>query len=313
MARFLVTGGAGFVGSHIAEELVRQNNEVVIVDNFFDSKKDSMESFIDKIEFHEGDIRDKKLIDKITKDVDFILHQAARRSVPTSLKEPFEYNDVNINGTLNILEAARKNNVKRVVFASSSSVYGDVKEFPQRETMLPDPRSPYALTKLTGEHYLKIYYKLYGLETVSLRYFNVFGLRQDPNSQYAVVIPLFIKAISNNQQPVIFGDGSQSRDFTYVGNVVEGNLKACTAKKEDAAGQVFNLADGNSISVNQIAEKINKLLGKNVKSKHVAERAGDVLKTQADNSKAKRLLGYKGEVSFDEGLKRTVEWFKTGF
>jgi len=313
MAKYLVTGGAGFIGSHITDELVRQGHDVVVVDNLFDGKKENLRESMDKIDFVQGDIRDNKLMAKLCRNADFILHQAARRSVPASLREPFEYNDVNINGTLNILEAARKNDVKRIVFASSSSVYGDVDRFPEKEVFNPDPLSPYALTKLAGEKYLRIYWKLYGLETVSLRYFNVFGPRQDPNSHYAVVIPLFIKAISENRQPTIFGDGRQSRDFTYVANVVEANLLVCKARKDGVAGEVFNIADGNSISVNEIAQKINAILGKNIKPKYVEKRAGDVFKTQADSTKARKLLGYKGKVGFDEGLKLTLEWFRDIF
>ncbi len=313
MAKYLVTGGAGFIGSHLAETLAKQGHNVTVVDNLFDGKRENLSSVMDSIEFIEGDIRDKQVMGRACKGADFILHQAARRSVPASLKDPFEYNDVNINGTLNILEAARRNDVRRVLLASSSSVYGDVKEFPEKESFRPDPRSPYALTKLAGEHYLSIYWKLYGLETVSLRYFNVFGPRQDPNSQYAVVMPLFIKAVSEGNQPKIFGDGEQSRDFTYIANVVEGNLKACAAPKEKAAGEVFNIADGNSISVNEIAGKIIEMLGKEIKPVHAEERPGDVMKTQADNTKAKKLLGYKGDVSFDDGLRRTVEWFSKEF
>ncbi|MBD3313708.1 NAD-dependent epimerase/dehydratase family protein [Candidatus Woesearchaeota archaeon] len=310
MARCLVTGGAGFIGSHIVDALLAREDEVVVIDNFFDSKRENLDHVKDRIELVEGDIRDKELMDRLCRGTDFIFHEAARRSVPASLKDPFEYNDVNINGTLNILEAARKNDVKRVISASSSSVNGDAEVFPQKEDVNPDPRSPYALTKLAAEKYLRIYWKLYGLETVSLRYFNVFGPRQDPNSQYAVVIPLFIKAISDGKPPVIFGDGSQSRDYTYVANVVEGNILASQAPKEKAAGEVFNIADGNSISVNELAERINKMLGKDIKPEHTEERPGDVQKTQADNSKAKELLGYEGKVSFEQGLKNTVEWFR---
>ncbi|MBU0535796.1 MAG: SDR family oxidoreductase [Nanoarchaeota archaeon] len=313
MARCLVTGGAGFIGSHIAEELVSRGDEVIIIDNFFDSKPETLDHLKGKIELAKGDIRDKELINKLCKGTDIIFHQAARRSVPASLKDPFEYNDVNINGTLNILEAARNNDVKRVIFASSSSVNGDAKVFPQKEDVNPDPRSPYALTKLAGEKYLRIYWKLYGLETVSLRYFNVFGPRQDPNSQYAVVIPLFIKAIMNDQQPVIFGDGSQSRDYTYIANVVEGNLLAAAANKDAVGGEIFNIADGNSIKVIELVNKINKILGKDVNPAFAQERAGDVQKTQSDNTKAKNILDYIGKVSFDDGLKKTVEWFSKEF
>lgn len=315
MEKVLVAGGAGFIGSHIVDELIARGYSVSVLDNMFEGRMENLSASIKKIEFVKADIRDKEAVDKICKNTDHILHQAARRSVPASLKEPMEYNDVNINGTLNLLEAARKHDIKSFVFASSSSVYGEVKEsdLPQKETMVPSPLSPYALTKLAGEQYLNIYYKLYGLKTVSLRYFNVFGPRQDPNSQYAVVIPLFIKALAEKKQPVIYGDGKQSRDFTYVKNVVNGNILAMKAKKDDIGGQVFNIANGNSISINELLEKIKKLLGGDalkINARHVEPRAGDVKYTQADSSKAKKLLNYREEINFDEGLKITVDWFR---
>ncbi|MFC1690823.1 SDR family oxidoreductase [Nanoarchaeota archaeon] len=304
--KYIITGGAGFIGSHIAEELVKDDNEVVVIDSLYDGKKENLNGFFDKVKFVKEDIRNEEVLKKEFKDADFVLHQAARRSVPQSLLEPKEYNDVNINGTLAILEAARARDVKRVVLASSSSVYGDIDVMPEKETFSPDPLSPYALSKLAGEHYLKIFFKLYGLETVSLRYFNVFGQRQDPASEYAAVIPLFIKLIGNDKQPTIFGDGKQTRDFTFVKNVVEGNLLACQAKK--AAGEVFNLADGEAISVNQLVEKINVLLEKDIKPTYTDIRQGDVKHTLADPTKAREILGYKGKFKLDEGLKITADW-----
>ncbi|MFO8015559.1 MAG: SDR family oxidoreductase [Candidatus Woesearchaeota archaeon] len=314
MEKVIITGGAGFIGSHLAEELVSKGHEVTVVDNLFDGKRENLDGVKDKIHFIEGDIRDKKLMNELCSNADHILHQAARRSVPASLKDPFEYNDVNINGTLNILEAARRNDIKSVVFASSSSVYGEVKEenLPQKETMTPGPMSPYALTKVAGEHYLSMYNKLYGLKTISLRYFNVFGPRQDPNSQYAVVIPLFVKALMEGKQPVIYGDGEQSRDFTYIKNVVNGNILAMNAK-EKAGGEVFNMANGHAVSVNDLLDRIKRILGgkaMEIEAKHEGPRAGDVRHTLADNSKAKDILGYEEEVGFDDGLRTTVEWFR---
>lgn len=314
MEKVLVTGGAGFIGSHIVDELVSKGYDIIVVDNLFEGKMENLAQSKNSMQFIKGDIRDRQLMEKTCRGVDHILHQAARRSVPGSLKEPMEYNDVNINGTLTMLEAARKNDVKSFVFASSSSVYGEVKEsdLPQKETLQLKPMSPYALTKLAGENYLRVYHSLYGMKTVSLRYFNVFGPRQDPSSQYSAVIPLFVKALMQKKQPVIYGDGKQSRDFTYVKNVANGNILAMNAKKE-TGGEVFNLANGISVSVNDLFEKIKKLLGGealNIKPKYAERRAGDIMHTRADSSKAKKILGYKEEVNFDEGLKITVEWFK---
>jgi len=305
--RVVVTGGAGFIGSHIVDGLLEQGFEVVVLDNLFTGKKEFIKHNLKRITFIKGDIRNKKDAEKALKGADYVLHEAAMRSVPASLGVPHEYNDINIDGTVTLLDAARKLDIKRLVFASSSSVYGDCEVLPQRETMLPDPRSPYAITKAAGEYYLRTYYKLYGLGTVSLRYFNVFGPRQDPNSQYSAVIPLFMKAIKANKSPVIFGDGEQTRDFTFVKNIVEANILAMQCKK--AEGEVMNIANGEGVTVNQLVEKINRILGKNVKAKHVAERAGDVKHTLADNSKAMDILGYKGSVGFDGGLKITIEWF----
>ena len=310
---YLVIGGAGFIGSHIVDALVQKGEKVIVFDNLLTGKSSFIQHHLDNntITFIQGDIKNKDTLIKACEGVDFILLQAARRSVPFSLKEPHEYNAVNIDGTLNVLEAAREAGVKRVVLASSSSVYGDVTEFPQKEEHPTEPLSPYALTKLAGEHYLKIFTKLYGLETVSLRYFNVFGPRQDPHSQYSAVIPLFIDAIHNNKQPTIFGDGLQSRDFTYIANVVEANLLACTA--QGASGKVFNIADGFGITVLQLVEKINTLLGKDITPLFVPPRKGDVKKTLADSTRAKTVLGYSSPVSFDDGLKKTVDWFLQEF
>jgi nucleoside-diphosphate-sugar epimerase len=302
---YLVTGGAGFIGSHIVHELVAREKDVVVVDNFFSGSRDNLTAVMDKIELVEGDIRDAAIMNKLCKKADIILHQAALRSVPRSVDNPTATNDVNINGTLNVLIAARDNNIKRVVYASSSSAYGDTKALPKQESQRPLPISPYAVSKLTGEHYCRAFSHTFGLETVALRYFNVFGPRQSPESKYAAVVPIFIKQALNDEPLTIHGDGKQSRDFTYVKNVVNGNLLAATAK--DVSGEVFNIACNNRYSVLDIAGAILKNLGKEVPLKHLPPRAGDVEHTQADISKAQKLLGYKVEVGFKEGMKRTVE------
>ncbi|MFH1545582.1 MAG: SDR family oxidoreductase [archaeon] len=304
----VVTGGAGFIGSHIARELVKQGYGVKVIDNLFEGKMENISDIENEIEFVKGDIRDNELLEKEFSGMDFVLHQAALRSVIHSMNNPKEYNDVNINGTVNVLEAARNNGVKRVVFASSSSVYGNTTKLPESENDELNPLSPYAVTKLVGERYCKIYSEAFGLETVSLRYFNVFGPMQDPKSEYAVVIPLFIDAIMNDRKPIIFGDGLQSRDFTFVKDVVEGNLVAM--KKEGISGEVFNIAKGENIKVIDLVHKINGILGKKVEAKFVSARKGEAKHTQADPEKAKKALGFVCKHEFDEGLRKTVEWFK---
>ncbi len=308
--KFAVTGGAGFIGSNIVEELVDRGEAVLVIDNLFAGKKENLEPFMSDIEFVKGDIRDQDLLMELFEDVDYVLHQAAIGSVPRSLEQPVLYNDVNISGTVNVLEAAKENDVKRVVFASSSSVYGNA-DVPWTEGEEGDQISPYAITKRTCEKYMQLYYELHGLETVCLRYFNVFGPRQDPNAEYAAVIPLFIKAIANDERPTIFGDGEQTRDFTYVKNVVEGNLKACTA--EDAPGEVINLANGNPITINELAEDINDVFDKNIEPVHDDPRPGDIRHSHANPKKAKNILDYEEKVSFKQGLKKTVEWFEQDF
>ncbi len=308
MATYLVTGGAGFIGSHIVFELVKSGNKVRVLDNFSSGKEENLKAVFDKIELVKGDIRDIELLKKATSGVDYCLHQAALRSVPKSVKFPQEYNDVNISGTLNVLLAAKENKVKRVVFASSSSVYGDVKKFPQSEIDLPLLISPYALTKLAGEYWCRVFSRQYGLETVSLRYFNVFGPRQSLDDEYAVVIPKFIVSVLKNQPPPVYGDGKQSRDFTFVENVVQANILA--AKKEVASGKVFNIACGCDHTVIGLAKTINSILGKNIKPVFLPLRPGDVRKTLADIRSAKKYLGFKPKVDFETGIKRTVEWFK---
>jgi len=301
----LVTGGAGFIGSHLTDSLLELGAKVKVIDSFITGKEENLAQVRDQIELIRGDIRDLPLLEKITKGVKYIFHQAAFRSVPKSVNDPLAYNEANVGGTLNLLWAAHKNKVKRVIFASSSSVYGDIKELPQKESFLPQLISPYAATKLAGEYYCRVFNEIYKLETVSLRYFNVFGPRQSLESQYAVVIPKFITCLLNNEAPPIHGDGLQSRDFTYVSNVVEANLLAMV--REKAKGQVFNVACGKAYNLLELVEKLNRIMDKNIKPKFTPLRLGDVRHTLADISKAKKLLGFAPEINFEEGLKRCVE------
>lgn len=308
MTRYLVTGGAGFIGSNIVEELVRQGEEIKVIDNFITGKREHLKPFLKDIELIEGDIRDLKLMENITKGIDYVIHQAAFRSVPKSVEDPTLCNDTNVTGTLNVLMAAHKTKVKRVVYASSSSVYGNVEDFPQKEDFLPEPLSPYGVSKLTGEYYCKVFSATFGLETVSLRYFNVFGPRQNPESKYSAVIPAFISKMLKNEQPIVDGDGKQSRDFTYVGNVVEANLSAAVSK--GISGEVINVGCGESYSVLDIIKGLNQLLGSDIKPVFGPARRGDARKTQADIGKLKTLLALSPKVKFEEGLTKTLDWFK---
>jgi UDP-glucose 4-epimerase len=303
-----VTGGAGFIGSAIVEELVAQGHEVRVLDNFATGKRDNLDRVRGSIRLIEGDIRDPVTVRLATSDIDFVLHQAALSSVARSVVDPLTTAEVNIQGTLNVLMAARDAHVRRVVFAGSSSVYGDNPELPKREEAQPMPRSPYAITKLAGEHYCRVFYQLYGLETVVLRYFNVFGPRQRPDSQYAAVIPRFIDALLHGQRPVIYGDGKQSRDFTYVSNVVQANLLACEAAA--APGEVLNIACGSRVSLRALLDLLSEHTGNGIAPEYADARPGDVRHTLADISKAERLLGYHPQVDMREGLRRTVEWHR---
>lgn len=305
--RFLVTGGAGFIGSNITKRLVEKGYFARVLDNFATGQRSNLDNIINDIELIEGDIRDFWTVVKATKGIDYILHQAALPSVPRSIDNPLTTTEVNINGTLNLLEAARFNNVQRVVYASSSSVYGDSPVMPKEESMKPMPKSPYAITKLAGEEYCINFYNLYGLETVAIRYFNVFGPHQNPFSQYSAVIPKFINLLKQDKPPTIYGDGTTSRDFTYIDNVVNANLLAC--EKKDAAGHVINIACNKAFTLNDLAEKLNKILGKNIVPIYGPDKKGDVKHSLADITKAKEILKYKPEIDFDEGLKKTVEWF----
>ena len=326
MATYLVTGGAGFIGSNIVLELLRRGEHVRILDNFSTGKRSTvqeLERFAESLEKEgesrqrkrkgvlevvEGDIRSYHIVRDAVEGVDFILHQAALPSVPRSVRDPLTSNEVNVVGTLNILNAAKDVGVKRIVYASSSSIYGDLETLPKTEDMLPKPLSPYAVSKLAGEKYCQVFTRLYGLETVALRYFNVFGPRQDPTSQYSAVIPKFVALIARDEPPVIYGDGEQSRDFTFVANVVDANLKACGKGLEELSGEVFNIAYGKRVTINELVRKINKILGKNVQPKYADPRPGDVKHSLANIGKARQFLGYEPKIDFEEGLRRTIQF-----
>lgn len=308
MAEYLVTGGAGFIGSHLSEELVRRGHTVRVADSLITGKRSNLDH-IPGIEFLEGDLADLSFAQRAVGGVRFVLHQAAIPSVPRSVKDPIASNRANVDATLNVLVAARDAGVKRLVFAGSSSAYGDTPTLPKHEDMPTSPLSPYALQKVIGEQYLRMFTRLYGLETVSTRYFNVFGPRQDPSSPYSGVISVFATALLENRSPMIYGDGQQTRDFTYVANVVDGVLRACEAPQ--ASGEVINVATAGRISLNELFRTMRTLIGATVEPTYVEPRAGDVRDSQADISKARRILGYEPLVSFEEGLKRTVDWYRT--
>jgi len=305
--RYLVTGGAGFIGSNTVEELVRCGHEVVVLDNLSTGKESNLAGVRDRIEFIFASIAEPEKVHAACQGVDYVLHLAARTSVPRSMKEPAETNHINVDGTLNVLLAARDAKVKRVVFASSSSVYGETPTLPKRETMTPAPISPYAVTKHVGEIYGKLFQRIYGLEFVALRYFNVFGPRQDPNSPYSGVLSRFNAALLEDREPVVYGDGEQSRDFTFIANVVQANLLACTA--QDVAGCSFNVGTGNRYTLNQTLQMLGGIIGRFGNAKYGPPRDGDILHSQADISEARQKLGYNPQIGFDEGLRRTWEWF----
>lgn len=310
MTLYLVTGGAGFIGSNIVARLIAQGQQVRVLDNFSTGRRNNLTQFADQIQVIEGDIRSYHIVREAVEDVDFVLHQAALPSVPRSVRDPLTTNEVNVLGTLNLLQAARDARVKRLVYASSSSVYGDSTELPKRETMCPAPLSPYAISKLAGEQYCQSFWRLYRFETVCLRYFNVFGPRQDPTSQYSAVIPRFITAMFSDHSLTIYGDGTQSRDFTYVANVIQANLLACTAP--NVAGQVFNIACGQRYSLLELIQKLAQIIEKEPRVTHAAVRPGDVPHSQADINKAQTMLGYQPSVSFDDGLKQTSRSLASG-
>ncbi|MCK5343005.1 MAG: SDR family oxidoreductase [Candidatus Heimdallarchaeota archaeon] len=306
--RFVVTGGAGFIGSNLVLELIKNGNEVIVVDDLSTGNIENISQILPEITFVNGDIRDIELLKETFQNVDCVIHCAALASVPKSVEDPIAANQINIDGTLNVLVAARDADVKRVVYAASSAAYGNSPILPKTEDMKPEPLTPYAITKLVGEQYCNVFYELYGLETVSLRYFNVFGPRQDPKSEYAAVIPKFIAGMLKNERPIIYGDGEQSRDFTYVQNNVDATLLACEVKA--AAGELFNIACGEMITLNELVEKLNLILDKNIEPTYTNPQLGDVKHSMADISLTKKILGFEPKYDFEYGLRKTIDWFK---
>ncbi len=308
MSTYLVTGGAGFIGSHLSEELLRRGHNVRVADSLITGKRSNLDH-IPAVDFREGDLANEAFAREVVAGCDYVLHQAAIPSVPRSVKDPITSNRANVDATLNVLVAARDAGVKRLVFAGSSSAYGNTPTLPKSEDMPSNPLSPYALQKVIGEQYLQMFTRLYGLETVSIRYFNVFGPRQDPTSPYSGVISVFATALLENRPARIYGDGGQTRDFTYVANVVDGVLRACEAPK--ASGEVINVATGGRISLNQLYAEMKKIVGATVEPDYQDVRQGDVRDSQAAIDKAKSILGYQPIVSFEDGLERTIEWYRT--
>jgi len=310
---YLVTGGAGFIGSNLVENLLAAGHRVRVLDNFLTGRRENLaglaERYGDAFELIEGDLRDLALTRSAAEGVEYVLHQGALPSVPRSVADPVLSSEINVGGTLSLLVAARDAGVRRVIFAASSSAYGDTPQLPKCESMTPNPKSPYAAQKLAGEHYMRIFYEVYGLETVSLRYFNVFGPKQDPASTYAAVIPRFITTVLSGRAPTVYGDGLQTRDFTYIDNVVQVNLLACEAPK-DACGKVFNVACEERVSLLEILEIIYELAGRRVPPRFEPPRPGDVRDSLADISLARDLLGYEPTVPFPEGLSRTFDFFR---
>ena len=303
--RVLVTGGAGFIGSHIAERLVRDGHAVRIVDNFSSGRRANLAGFADKVELVEGDIRDAALLERLSLGCELVYHEAAVVSVPYSVEHPQETHDVNIQGTLNVLQAARRGKVRRVVFACSAAVYGEEPELPKREAMAPLPIAPYGVEKITGEYYLGVFNKLYGVETVSLRYFNVFGPRQDPRSPYSGVISIFVDRVLKGVTPRVFGDGQQCRDFVFVANVVDANLLA--GRAASAAGRCYNIGCGQRTTLNDLLRILGRLTGQEVHPEYDEARAGDIRESVADISRARRELGYEPVISVEEGLRQLLD------
>jgi len=311
MAVCLITGIAGFIGSSIARALLDRGDEVRGIDNFSTGKPENLAEILNRIDFREADLLDLEALHEVCRGADYVFHEAAIPSVPKSVLDPLGSNCANVDGTVHLLIAARDAKVKRVVYAASSSAYGDTPTLPKHEGMLPNPISPYAVAKLTGEYYMRSFYRCYGLETVSLRYFNIFGPRQDPTSPYSGVLAKFITQMLNGEQPVIFGDGTQSRDFTYIDNAVHANLLAAQAVAPEVAGQVFNVATAERADLNETFQLLKKITGYSGNVKYGPERAGDVRHSLADLTLAENQLGYKPKVYFEEGLRRTVEWYRT--
>jgi nucleoside-diphosphate-sugar epimerase len=306
--RYLVTGGAGFIGSNIVDELVRRGHDVAVLDDLSSGKRTNLEQVAGKVDLQVGSITDFDTVQKACDGVDYVIHLAARTSVPRSVKDPIESNRINIDGTLNVLVAARDAKVRRVVFAASSSAYGETPILPKIETMPPAPISPYGVTKYVGELYAQVFGRVYGLENACVRYFNVFGPRQDPTSQYSGVLSRFMLAVLEGKKPVIYGDGEQSRDFTFIENVVDETLRACEAP--DASGRVFNGGTGSRITLNQVIHLLAKISGQPIEAVYDPPRNGDIRDSQADISLARRVLGYEPRVQFEEGLRRTWEWYR---
>jgi nucleoside-diphosphate-sugar epimerase len=311
MAKYLVTGAAGFIGSSLVRALLERGDEVRGVDNFSTGKRENLSEIIRRIDFREADLLDLDAMRQACAGVDYVLHQAAIPSVPKSIVDPLGSNRVNIDGTVNVLVAARDAKVKRIVYAASSSAYGDTPTLPKHEAMTPNPISPYAVAKLASELYMISFYRCYGLETVCLRYFNIFGPRQDPSSPYSGVLAKFSLQMLRGEQPTIFGDGETSRDFTYIENAVSANVLACSAPATECAGRVFNCATGRRITLNETFQALRQLTGYKGDVKYSPERAGDIKHSLADITQAQKHLGYKVLVNFEEGLRRTVEWYKT--
>jgi nucleoside-diphosphate-sugar epimerase len=311
MAVHLITGIAGFIGSSLARELVQRGEQVRGVDNFSTGKRENLAQILGQVEFHEADLLDLDAMKSACAGVDYVLHQAAIPSVPKSVLDPIGSHRANVDGTLNVLVAARDARVKRVIYAASSSVYGDTPTLPKHERMTPGPISPYAVAKLASEHYMTSFYRCYGLETVALRYFNIFGPRQDPSSPYSGVIAKFITQMLAGRQPTIFGDGEQSRDFTYIDNAVEANLLACKAPAQQVAGKVFNVATGRRVTLNETFKFLQTLTSHSGSPIYGAERSGDVKHSLADISAAEEHLGYKPTVNFEDGLRHTVAWYRS--
>ncbi|PYU38892.1 MAG: LPS biosynthesis protein WbpP [Acidobacteria bacterium] len=307
--RYLVTGGAGFIGSNTVDELVRRGHSVVVLDDLSSGREDNLAEIRNKITFIKGSITDIEVVRKVMHEAEYVLHLGARTSVPRSVKDPLETNKINIEGTLNVLVAAKELKVKRVVFAASSSAYGETPTLPKTEAMQPQPISPYGVTKYVGELYCQTFGRCYGLENVALRYFNIFGPRQDPGSPYSGVLAKFCTAFLEDVQPLVFGDGEQTRDFTYVDNAVQANLLACEAP--NASGKVFNVGVGGRVSLNEVLRELAKITGKTLAAKYEPPRDGDIRDSQADISQARETLGYDPPVSFEEGLARTFEWYRS--
>ena len=304
--KYLITGGAGFIGSNIASQLAAKNEQVRVLDNFSSGRRENLISLPPEVEIIEGDVRDYWTVVQAVEGIDYVLHQAALPSVPRSIENPLTSNAVNIDGTLNVLEAAKNAGVRKLVFASSSSVYGESEELPKHEGMAPSPLSPYAITKLTCENYCRVYWELYRFPTVSLRYFNIFGPRQDPKSQYAAVIPKFVTSLLRDVSPTVYGDGEQSRDFTYIDNCVEANIRAAT--NDDMVGRQYNVACGGRYTLNQLLDVLREIIGVSTPAEYTDPRPGDILHSYAaiDDIESH---GYRATVSFEEGLRRTVEHF----